>query len=320
MSDGKDLEELIAFVERTLVPQGGTVETRKRLFMESGVQEVEFDVTVRGKLGSADISLLLECRDRPSQGSAPAAWIRELHGKRQQYRLHKVIAVSTTEFSEPAVKAASELDVELRTVNRLNVEAFRGWLLMTHFIVARREAHLNRAKMLVSQHEPVEVQQAVRDVLRQATGEGSVLKSSKSSEVSAAKYAFLAIVEQNNLFERVERNGADLTVGILAEYVNDEDHFVIETALGDVRVMAIEFEGALRINEASVPLEQLLEYRDAEGNPISQVAIFAPHPILGMLSRMEIHRLPDSGTHVLMRTEGLAEPETDKTTPTQRAQ
>jgi hypothetical protein len=311
MSDGKDLEELIAFVERALVPEGGTVETRKRVFMESGVQEVEFDVTVRGKLGSADMSLLLECRDRPSQGAAPAAWIRELHGKRQQYRLHKVIAVSTTGFSEPAVKAASDLDVELRTVKRLDIDAFRGWLLMTHFVVGRREAHLSKAKMLVSQHEPPNVQDAVREVLRNATGESKILKAIKSGETSVAKHAFLAIVEQNDLFARVEPNGPDLNVGILAEYVNDEDHFVIETALGDVRVMAIEFEGALRINQVSVPLEQLLEYRNADGSPISQVAIFAPHPILGMLSRMEIHRLPESGTHVLMRTEGPAEADAD---------
>src|SRR5262245_2381299 len=99
MPDGKDLEDLVAFVERTLIPDGGTVETRKRIFMESGIQEVEFDVVVKGKLGSTDVSVLLECRDRPSQGAAPAEWIRAVHGKREEYKVNKVIAVSTTGFS-----------------------------------------------------------------------------------------------------------------------------------------------------------------------------------------------------------------------------
>jgi len=77
-SDGKQLEALVSFVERTLVPQGFEVQTNTKVFNDEGIQVAEFDVEVRGKVGTTDIAWLIECRDRPSQGAAPASWVEQL--------------------------------------------------------------------------------------------------------------------------------------------------------------------------------------------------------------------------------------------------
>ena len=60
-------------------------------------------------------------------------------------------------------------------------------------------------------------------------------------------------------------------------FANDEDHLVVETSAGEIRVQAIVFDGELRIRESLVPLSVTKEYRYAEtGNPISQMAVFTP--------------------------------------------
>jgi len=69
--DGKQLEALVAFVEEALVPPGFEVKANSRVFNDEGVQIAEFDIEIRGKVGSTTIAWLIECRDRPGQGAAP---------------------------------------------------------------------------------------------------------------------------------------------------------------------------------------------------------------------------------------------------------
>ncbi len=84
-SSGKQLEGLVAFVEKTLLPQGFDVKTNERIYNEDGIQIAEFDIEVRGKIGSTNIAWLVECRDRPGQGSAPGSWIEQLLGRRIRF-------------------------------------------------------------------------------------------------------------------------------------------------------------------------------------------------------------------------------------------
>src|SRR5438876_3903181 len=98
-SDGKQLETLVAFVEKTLTPHGLTVSTNRRVFNDEGAQIAEFDLEICGKFGSTDIRWLVECRDRPGQGPSPGSWIEQLVGRRARFGFNKVTAVSTTGFA-----------------------------------------------------------------------------------------------------------------------------------------------------------------------------------------------------------------------------
>jgi hypothetical protein len=60
-ADGKYLEALVAYGERTLLPEGFTVATNERIFNDEGVQIAEFDIEIRGKVGSTAIVWLIEC-------------------------------------------------------------------------------------------------------------------------------------------------------------------------------------------------------------------------------------------------------------------
>ena len=49
ITDGKKLEGLVTFVEKTLLPQGFDVKTNERVYNNDGVQIAEFDIEIREK-------------------------------------------------------------------------------------------------------------------------------------------------------------------------------------------------------------------------------------------------------------------------------
>jgi len=131
-SDGKQLEGLVSFVETTLLPQGFDVKTNERIYNDEGIQVAEFDIEIRGKVGSTSIAWLIECRDRPGQGPAPGSWIEQLVGRRIRFGFNKVTAVSTTGFAQGAIEFAQEQGIELREVKSLIAEEFADWLVIRY--------------------------------------------------------------------------------------------------------------------------------------------------------------------------------------------
>jgi hypothetical protein len=115
-NDGSVLESLVADLEALLLGTGFTVAGNDRVFDTEGNQLAEFDVTIEGRVGSTRFKWLIECRDRPSEGPAPASWIQQLAGRRRLFDFDKIVAVSTTGFSRGATDAARKLNVTLRTV------------------------------------------------------------------------------------------------------------------------------------------------------------------------------------------------------------
>src|SRR6516225_6347706 len=99
--DGKQLEGLVRYIEEQLLPMGFKVEPNVRVYDEDGDQTGEFDVQITGKLGAGSIRWLIECRDRPSSGPQPGAWIEQLVARRDRFNFDKVTAVSTTGFAKP---------------------------------------------------------------------------------------------------------------------------------------------------------------------------------------------------------------------------
>lgn len=116
---GRELEQLVSEIERLLTPKGIDVESRVRKYGEDGKQIAEFDILIKGQLGSSTINWLIECRDRPSEGPAPSSWIEQLYGRRERFNFDKIIAVSTTGFVEDAKNFARQKNILTRTVTSI---------------------------------------------------------------------------------------------------------------------------------------------------------------------------------------------------------
>lgn len=302
MNDGKHLEALVAFVEERMLPEGYEVKTNQRIYNDDGIQIAEFDVEIRGRLGTTEIAWLIECRDRPGSGPAPGSWIEQLVGRRSRFGFNKVTAVSTTGFADGAQEFAKQQGIELRVVESLTPDAF-DWLQLGHMSFVERRANLESAKILVNESTPEDLREALHNVVASADGKAEILRSTKTGTTHTVANAFLGAVGHQNFFDGIEPGTPGIKVTLHVNYISDEDHFVVGTDLGDVRVEVIVFHGELIAAETLVPIDATTKYRNLEtGETISQVASFAPQNIAGNPMALEFHRMGDDGeTYIILR-------------------
>lgn len=300
-ADGKRLENLVRYIEEQLLPPGFTIESNVRTDDES-VGAGEFDLIVSGRLGSLDVKWLIECRDRPSAGPAPSAWIQQLDGRRRLFGFDAVTAVSTTGFSSDALSAARHLRISTREVRDLKPEGFSHWLQVPFIVNRVRNAALLNAAFLVASTTTPEQQAALKDVVSAATGQTPLLKKRNGDMVTPVD-AFLAALDMDeSLRPTSDDDGQSRPVHIKAQFKAGK-RFTIDTALGEIEVECIRFSGSVTNTETLSPIEDAVEYLDSlERKDVSQVVTFTPSLVHGKNLRLEFHRLPDDqGTDVIIR-------------------
>lgn len=293
MNDGKKLEGLIAFVEKSLLAEEFEVKPNSKVYNEDGVQTAEFDVEIRGRVGTTDFSWLIECRDRPQSGSAPSSWIEQLVGRRIRFGFNKVIAVSTTGFAQGAIEFAAKEGIELREVKSLSEEEFAKWFKINKMQSRVCKTSLNNASLFIPSDSGPEKVAALNKVLATFDRNTPFLVSSKTGEKVLPDNAFLAVVNsQNNLFDSVEVNGPGRKVNIRVQYDNPEDHFVVNTEVGCLRIMEILFQGEISVEETTIPVIGGVEYKKVKDSElISQAVAFAPQELIGQKFSMEFHQI-----------------------------
>ena len=302
-SDGKQLESLVAFVEENLVPDGFSVIKNERVYNDEGIQIAEFDIEIRGKVGSTDIAWLIECRDRPASGPAPGSWIEQLVGRRTRFGFNKVTAVSTTGFATGAAEFALAQGVEIREVKSLDPEEFSDWLYIRHIVQHERLTNLEHARMMIDDSEGEEQKNALENFLKNVDGNEKFLKSSSTGEFTSPALAFSGAASGTpGVFDDLEVNGDARPVRLKANYP-DDDHFIIETEAGNIDIKSIIFTGSASLKCTEIPLFATSEYRKADtGEIVSQVATFEPQSIHGMKFSTEMHKLGETGeTHIILR-------------------
>lgn len=303
-NDGTKLETLVKQIEELLLPKGFEVKARSKVF-EDGVQIAEFDLQIRGKLGSTDIVWLIECRDRSETGSG--AWIEQLVGRRDRFGFNKVTAVSTSGFTAGAAKYASERGIELRTVKEVEATDVAAWLGVQSIGVRQ---HVHALQGVFFQHpngEPPTRVAALRKAVDAASaaaggnaGSAPLLRAVDSGKVATPTEVFIAAVQNaGNLFDDVVPNGDAKRINLRAQYPSDQSHFVVDTEEGPVRIHEIVFRGELRIEEREVLHTGVKDYRgDGAASHIAQSVSF-PFELQGLSLAVEMHNLGDSGQTLL---------------------
>ncbi len=190
-----------------------------------------------------------------------------------RFGFNKVTAVSTTGFAAGAISFATEQGIELREVKNLDPTEFSDWLHLSSMQQICRVADLKHATIFLDPGEAQEIQQAAQEVIARANGNDEILVSSSTGMRANMTRAFFGAVESiEDAFDGVLVD-QPRKLQLLTEY-KDDDHFLIETKLGLVRIARIEFIGELRVEESTIPLTKTAGYRHVEtGVSISQLAM-----------------------------------------------
>lgn len=303
MSDGKQLEEFVAFVECLHLPEGFQIETNRQVVNDDGIQIAELDIEIKGKVGTTEFYWLIECRDRPSSGAAPGGWIEQLVGRRLRFKINKVTAVSTTGFSAGAVEFAREAGIELREVKSLTPEDFTCLLSDGPMMHIDRRYGLLDYCLLIDPEESEDRRRALEEVICSIDGDTPFLRLSATGELLSTFAAFMdAADNEGTLFGSLQANGPAKDVDLQAGFAGS-DCFV-DTSAGAVRVRAIRFRGQLSIAQTPLPIVSAKRYElVGSGETVSQFIEFAPFGYRGIRYSIERHREGEDGPiHVRLRT------------------
>jgi hypothetical protein len=300
-NDGRRLESFVAFIEGLHFGSETSIKTNVRHHDECGNLSGEVDVEVRGKFGSTEILWIIECRDRPSDGAAPISWIEQLAARRQRLNAHKVTAVSTTGFAPAAKLYAQQEEIELREVRSLDHAEFADWLIVSEVVHVQTLHKPIRVDFIISEGEPESVRRAAADTIKSGA-QNLKLKSSATLQHVHINEALAAIFAQcKPQILKEYANDPCNNVRVLSNYPNPQDHFLLTTVAGDVRILSIDYRFEVRTKVRFLPLTVSQRYSDVSGIAISDTAGFTPALMGSKLLQLELHNLKSSGeTHVVM--------------------
>lgn len=144
-----EFQKIVAYIYSQIAPAGGHV-TESALIREDGTgAEREVDVLVEHKVAGHDIKIAVECRDHAADQNV--VWVDALIGKYSRLGVHKIVAISSSPFSEAAKIKAAKHNIDAITVNEALttdwVKRIERWRAMTHSFTLMRivaeDAHGN---------------------------------------------------------------------------------------------------------------------------------------------------------------------------------
>lgn len=271
---GKLLEGFVKEIEKALLPNEFSITTNDKVFNDAGTPIAEFDIVITGKIGSTNFKWLIECRDRQSQGPASGEWIEQLVGRRDRFNFDKIIAVSTTGFSEGAATYAKDKGIETREIKEADLSQISDWFKVQELVLTRSNSLLESAEIMIDDTE--EKTQALSELMLSLKNpDEKILFSTETKDCCNLATAFLLASEAAGLFEDIDPNGGSKKIKLKVQYPNDESHFVIQTKLGDVRVKEIIFGGVLQIVLENIPISEIKKYESTQnGNVIATETSF----------------------------------------------
>jgi hypothetical protein len=304
-NDGKSLQNLTEFIENALHPVGFKVVTNWCEFDSDGNFLAEFDIQFIGTQMNSGYKWLIECRDRPSHGAAPGAWIEQLVGRRSRFKFDKVTAVSSTGFALGAVEYAATENIELKQVRSLTPQDFASWLLLEHVEVMEPNWKITNVVFVTAAGIEPSLADALNLILSDHASNGrqsEPLLKGKSTGVSRSlNDLFFQGTRELGDWQKLVPNDSPKSVKVILNLSRPGNVFVIETSKGPVQIERISMSGDIWLAQALVPISKSLEYRrnNAPGF-IGQSATFGPHDDGKTKITFEMHHIPGSGSNYVV--------------------
>ena len=136
----REFEKLASRIEQTIAGENVTVKSPDFIDCLTTGTRREVDVSIRTRVGSAEILVTVECRDRVDVQDV--TWIEQLIAKRKNIGAAKTIAVAASGFSKEAALIARENGIDLRILDEINEEDIKGWVRIVGIIHTFKDVEL----------------------------------------------------------------------------------------------------------------------------------------------------------------------------------
>ncbi|ADE12771.1 hypothetical protein [Sideroxydans lithotrophicus] len=120
----REFELLTSRIEGALAPTGARIKSPDRIKDKITGQLREVDVSIRYTVGSVELLITIECRDRSR--IQDVTWIEQIATKRAHIGADRTIAVSSTGFTDAAIRAANAHGISIRLISEITDEDLRS--------------------------------------------------------------------------------------------------------------------------------------------------------------------------------------------------
>lgn len=122
---GRETELILKELENLSIGDQAKIKSPDYVYDVVTGKKREVDVSVRFKLGTHEFLTIIECRNRKQPEDV--TWIEQLVTKTKNLQAHKVIAVSTSGFTDGAKKLAERENVVLRLLKEFEADELIQW-------------------------------------------------------------------------------------------------------------------------------------------------------------------------------------------------
>ena len=298
---GRELEKLVATLENLLGETNIEVKSPDYIMGINSGSRREVDISLRTRVGSSDVLIVLETRDRNETDDV--RWIEQLATKREDVLASKIVAVSSSGFTEGAKNTAKRLGIELRAIEDLTLGSIAEWFRVEAFQVFERRGQLLSAEIRVNpdQHE------FLKKIITEINVRDPFLIHFPSGKKQSILQVWKATVNQSpQMFDNIEPNGEAIHRAITVKYPNPETRYRISTSIGEIPVIEILFVVILSITLKSYPTSGIVQYSNVDGETIAQSVKYSVN-IGGKAMNFTIHKI-EQKTNLVLSVEQLDNP------------
>ena len=284
---GRDLEELVETLESLLAGTG--VELRSPEFIQGKNSKTlrEIDVTLRSRIGSTPVLVMMECRKRGR--IQDVQWIDEIAGKKDDVGADKAVAVARKGFTAAARNAAEFRGIELRTLGDVDAASLSSWLNTDTLTVKTRYSAPRDVKIFASASAAPDLMSAAADVLGHpdVTNEAILKVMSEGRMISIAE--LLRDCPKPDSILNLEPGEVKINA-VSLHRPDPASWLAVVTPAGDLDLDSIRIEGEFWVEHREVPASRY-EYRSADG--LLADGALAEFEQNGSTVKVGLHSVPD---------------------------
>ena len=135
----------MTLIEGCLVPEGARVKSPDHVLDKTTGRTREVDVSIRMRVGSVPVLILVECRDR-KRPEGPE-WIEQIAQKAANLRAAKLVAASTSGFTRGALEMARTLGIETRRIQEITADDVSDWCRVGEVVIFHAKSALHHTSL-----------------------------------------------------------------------------------------------------------------------------------------------------------------------------
>ncbi|MBW4693351.1 MAG: restriction endonuclease [Lyngbya sp. HA4199-MV5] len=276
MRKGRNLELVIKKINNFLFP-GATITSPEFVTdIDTGTSR-EVDIGIRFSTEQGSVFIAIECRDRGAVQDIQ--WIEQLISKKRSVQADVLIAVTSSDFTEPAKVKAFKNGVDIR-----NLEAFSGNDLLVWMNETYLELHSLDAKMLASAEvQPAEnIQELAIRINGNTSYYNEISKETIDSDTFLRELSQIIYEESfpEEIQSRIPSHGDEvqfyMTMNLNYYHFIVPSNLYLLTPSRKVKIERIGLNLVIKKYIRRYPLSSISKYKGtAIGNPIAELFEYA---------------------------------------------